>query len=126
MWPNPQFPADLITFTEKILNRKLDFLCSAGAPARCNNLLLWVIKSILVIMYLLLKLKQFFKRQPTWTWNPSHGPAQGNLQFSMKPLHSFSQSTSVLGKQANSSHGVSIVHWVPWLSYSGKPKTCPL
>ena len=22
MWPNPQFPADLVTFTEKILNRK--------------------------------------------------------------------------------------------------------
>ena len=26
MWSNPQFPADLVTFTEKILNRKL-FLC---------------------------------------------------------------------------------------------------
>ena len=23
MWPNPQFPADLVTFTEEILNRKL-------------------------------------------------------------------------------------------------------
>ena len=28
MWPNPQFPADLITFTEEILNEKLHFLCS--------------------------------------------------------------------------------------------------
>ena len=28
MWPNP-FPADLATFTEEILNGKLDFLCSA-------------------------------------------------------------------------------------------------
>ena len=28
MWPNPQFPADLVTFTEKILNGKLHFLCS--------------------------------------------------------------------------------------------------
>ena len=27
MWPNPQ-AADLVTFTEKILNGKLDFLCS--------------------------------------------------------------------------------------------------
>ena len=27
MWPNPQFPADLVTFTEEILNRKLYFLC---------------------------------------------------------------------------------------------------
>ena len=28
MWPNPQFPGDLVTFTEEILNGKLNFLCS--------------------------------------------------------------------------------------------------
>ena len=28
MWPNPQFPADLVTFTEEILNEKLHFLSS--------------------------------------------------------------------------------------------------
>ena len=28
MWPNPQFPADLATFNEEILNGKLHFLCS--------------------------------------------------------------------------------------------------
>ena len=28
MWPNPQFSGDLVTFTEKILNGKLHFLCS--------------------------------------------------------------------------------------------------
>ena len=28
MWPNPQVTADLVTFTEEILNRKLHFLCS--------------------------------------------------------------------------------------------------
>ena len=28
MWPNPQFSADLATFTEEILNGKLHFLCS--------------------------------------------------------------------------------------------------
>ena len=28
MWPNPQFPANLVTFTEKILHRKLLFLCN--------------------------------------------------------------------------------------------------
>ena len=28
MWPNPQFPADFVTFTEEILNVKLHFLCS--------------------------------------------------------------------------------------------------
>ena len=28
MWPNAQSPADLVTFTEEILNGKLHFLCS--------------------------------------------------------------------------------------------------
>ena len=28
MWPNPQSTADLDTFTEEILNGKLNFLCS--------------------------------------------------------------------------------------------------
>ena len=28
MWPNQQFPADLVTFTWEILNGKLHFLCS--------------------------------------------------------------------------------------------------
>ena len=28
MWPNPQFPTDLVTFTEEILNGKLHFLRS--------------------------------------------------------------------------------------------------
>ena len=28
MWPNEQFPADLVTFTEGILKGKLNFLCS--------------------------------------------------------------------------------------------------
>ena len=28
MWLNPQVPADLATFTEEILNEKLNFLCS--------------------------------------------------------------------------------------------------
>ena len=27
MWPNPQFPADLVTSTKEILNGKLHFLC---------------------------------------------------------------------------------------------------
>ena len=30
MWSNPQFPADLVTFTEEILNRNFHFLCSEG------------------------------------------------------------------------------------------------
>ena len=33
MWPNEQFPADLVTFTEEILSGKVHFLCSAGSIA---------------------------------------------------------------------------------------------
>ena len=28
MWPNSQFPTDLVMFTEEILNGKFQFLCS--------------------------------------------------------------------------------------------------
>ena len=28
MWPNQQFPADLVTFTKEIFNGKLHFLCN--------------------------------------------------------------------------------------------------
>ena len=28
MWPNPQFPADFVTFTKEIPNGKPHFLCS--------------------------------------------------------------------------------------------------
>ena len=31
MWPNPQFEADLVTFTEETLNGKLHLLCSVAA-----------------------------------------------------------------------------------------------
>ena len=30
MWPNPQFPADLVTFVEEIRNGKLHFSCSGN------------------------------------------------------------------------------------------------
>ena len=30
MWPNPQFPADLVTYTEEILNGKLHFWAVTG------------------------------------------------------------------------------------------------
>ena len=30
MSPNPQFPADLVTFNEEIFNKKLHFLCSVS------------------------------------------------------------------------------------------------
>ena len=31
MWPILQFPKDLVTFTEEILNGKLNFLCSENS-----------------------------------------------------------------------------------------------
>ena len=37
MWPNPQEAADLVTFTEEILNGKLHFLCSL-----CSSEFLWI------------------------------------------------------------------------------------
>ena len=40
MWPNPQIPADLVTFTEVILNGKLHFLCSEYKPMHFSILLL--------------------------------------------------------------------------------------
>ena len=33
MWPNPQFPADLVTLTEEILNGKLSRTSSKAASA---------------------------------------------------------------------------------------------
>ena len=37
MWPNPQEAADLVTFTEEILNGKLHFLCSEHPLLRRMN-----------------------------------------------------------------------------------------
>ena len=39
MSPNPQFPADLVTFTEEIVNWKLHFLCSVNIsyPEVCST-----------------------------------------------------------------------------------------
>ena len=37
MWPNPQFHADLVTFTKEILNGKLHFMCSMRTAAFDNN-----------------------------------------------------------------------------------------
>ena len=38
MWPNPQETADLVTFTEEILNGKLHFLCSVNKNKFMNIL----------------------------------------------------------------------------------------
>ena len=45
MWPNLQFPADLVTFTEEILNGKLHFLSSEWInPFHDSGLFLFSLK----------------------------------------------------------------------------------
>ena len=40
MWPNPQFPADLVTFTEEIIKVKLHLLSSVLTFQRiCVNII---------------------------------------------------------------------------------------
>ena len=39
MWPNPQFPADLVIFAEEIPNGKLHFLCSGSVLQK-----LWIVR----------------------------------------------------------------------------------
>ena len=46
MRPNPWFPADLVTFTEEILNGKLHFLCSER-QIRAGDISKWRSKIIL-------------------------------------------------------------------------------
>ena len=45
MWPNPQETADLVTFTEEILDGKLHFLCSGSPVAVDENSLIRVFSS---------------------------------------------------------------------------------
>ena len=37
MWPNPQFPVDLITFTKEILNGKHNYSCSGSNKNMASN-----------------------------------------------------------------------------------------
>ena len=37
MWLNPQFPVDLVTFTQAILNEKSGFLCSEKSRIGGSN-----------------------------------------------------------------------------------------
>ena len=39
MWTKLQFPADLVTFMEKVLNQKLNFLCSVYFTLILKNLM---------------------------------------------------------------------------------------
>ena len=61
MWPNPQKTVDLVTFTEEILNGKLNFLCSVtirkcyqghANPLSYGCLLMTILKKIVQVKYM--------------------------------------------------------------------------
>ena len=47
MWPNPQLPPDLVTFTEELLNGKLHFLCNVFEVS--NNNAMAFIQAVLLM-----------------------------------------------------------------------------
>ena len=46
MWPNPQFPTDLFTFTEEILNGKLHLLCTVSLLIRVFRILNTILEKV--------------------------------------------------------------------------------
>ena len=68
MWPNSQFSADLVTFTEEIINGKLHFLCSVCCSKfgiACPRVLfrkLWKSSLFIKEPWVL----YFFKEPPIW------------------------------------------------------------
>ena len=57
MWPNSQFPADLVIFTEETLNGKLHFLCSDFYVFSCLWEVLsfyYQVESILIVKFTLI------------------------------------------------------------------------
>ena len=58
MWPNPQFPADLVVFTEEILNGKMELQSEQEQHLRkflyeslLNSVWLWKTKSRTISRY---------------------------------------------------------------------------
>ena len=66
MWPNPQFHADLVTFTKEILNGKTYFLCNEWpqlvfkVPLKKNSLWKQVFKKHLTLILLAMCRKDLF------------------------------------------------------------------
>ena len=48
MRPNPLFPADLVTFTEEILDGKLHFLCAKSPEAKLGSCLTSTMKTPII------------------------------------------------------------------------------
>ena len=66
MWPNLQFPADLVTFTEEILNKKLHFLCS---DTTCYTYLSTIVTAHQNLVKITQKFHLFCKTsQLAWNW----------------------------------------------------------
>ena len=65
MWPNPQFSADLVKFTEEILNGRLHFLCSDPKASPiflinwniCSSLWFYLFIMFFAILYYFYNLK---------------------------------------------------------------------
>ena len=75
MWPNPQFSTDLVTFTEKIYNKKLHF-CAVLRPVssgfECRNSLKQIysiIISIFEIAFCFVKKLSWIQTNSCSTWN---------------------------------------------------------
>ena len=60
MRPNPQFPADLVTFTVEILNGKLHFLCRVVLPPFLE------MYSFSFFLFFFINNQKY--KQPGWNW----------------------------------------------------------
>ena len=67
MWPNLKFPADLVAFTEEILNGKLHFLFSVSQkankyddPSICHNYF-YAINQLLLFIFFFSTLSVFIQ-----------------------------------------------------------------
>ena len=88
MWRNPQFPTDLVTFTEEILNEKLHFLSSVTTSQLWKNLPSLTIN----IIHNMLLLRQRKKTPKNNTFTAFVLNMLKNLK-DMYPNRTFSQNT---------------------------------
>ena len=86
MRPNPQFPADLVTFTEEILNGKLPFLCSAHSQPKAE----------LTLMKDLGQVRSFL----TWLLYPSNSVDFRSVSWE-QPYFYWFQGRNLLGNDQN-------------------------
>ena len=59
-------------------SKRASWILPGASVVKWRKRLLCPISPMLVMVYLFLKLKWFFKWVDTWTWNPSKTPTQGN------------------------------------------------